>query len=394
MSPTERHAMSSTMSPTTMTAMVRYSYGSPDRLRLDHVERPGIGDDDVRVRVRAAGLDQGVWHVVTGLPYGVRAAGFGLLRPKAAVPGMDVAGTVESVGRGVTRFHVGDQVFGTCPGSFAEYAATGQGCLALKPGNLTFAQAAVIPTSGFAALQGLRDTGRIRAGQHVLGIGTGGGVGSFAVQLAKSFGAQVTGVCSTGKVGLVRSIGADEVIDYTRDDFTAGPTRYDLILDTAGGRSLSRLRGVLRGGASSSSGPKGGDGGFRAQTDSCGPWPCPRSSRSGSARCSPHPAPTTWISSPTSQRPAGSRPWSTEPSRWRRCPRRSITCEPVASAARSPLTCSSVDVALGAETGQPRPDPTSHRLRGNPSCSPRRSHDAATTNPYVPEWPSCWRSAF
>ncbi len=237
--------MSSTMSPTTMTAMVRYSYGSPDRLRLDHVERPGIRDDDVLVRVRAAGLDQGVWHVVTGLPYGVRAAGFGLRRPKAAVPGLDVAGTVEFTGRGVTRFHVGDQVFGTCPGSFAEYAATGQGCLALKPGNLTFAQAAVIPTSGFAALQGLRDTGRIRAGQHVLVIGAGGGVGSFAVQLAKSFGAQVTGVCSTGKVGLVRSIGADEVIDYTRDDFTAGPTRYDLILDTAGGRSLSRLRGVL-----------------------------------------------------------------------------------------------------------------------------------------------------
>lgn len=237
--------MPTTRRPRTMTAMVRYSYGPPDRLRLDDVERPGIGHGDVLVRVRAAGLDQGVWHVVTGLPYGVRAAGFGLWRPKSAIPGMDVAGTVAAVGRDVTRFRVGDQVFGTCPGSFAQYAATSQERLALKPGNLTFEQAAVIPTSGFTALQGLRDTGRIRAGQHILVIGAGGGVGSFAVQLAKSFGAQVTGVCSTSKVGLVRSIGADHVIDYTRNDFTTGSTRYDVILDTAGGRSLSHLRKVL-----------------------------------------------------------------------------------------------------------------------------------------------------
>ncbi|MEU7984981.1 NAD(P)-dependent alcohol dehydrogenase [Streptosporangium canum] len=230
---------------TTMKAMVRDAYCSPDALRLGDIDRPVAGDDDVLVRVHAAGVDQGVWHLVTGLPYVVRVAGFGLLRPGSRVPGLDVAGRVEAVGRNVTRFRPGDEVFGTCGGSFAEYACAREDRLAGKPANVTFEQAAAVPTSAVAALQALRDRGQVRAGRKVLVIGAGGGVGTFAVQLAKALGADVTGVCGTTKTDLVRSIGADDVIDYTREDFADGARRYDLILDTAGRRPLSRLRRAL-----------------------------------------------------------------------------------------------------------------------------------------------------
>ncbi|WP_231509512.1 NAD(P)-dependent alcohol dehydrogenase [Streptosporangium roseum] len=230
---------------TTMKAIVRDTYCSPDALELGDIGRPVAGDGDVLIRVHAAGVDQGVWHLVTGLPYLVRIAVLRPLRPGSRVPGLDVAGRVEAVGRDVTRFRPGDEVFGTCDGSFAEYACAREDRLAGKPANVTFEQAAAVPTSAFAALQGLRDRGRIQAGQRVLVIGAGGGVGTFAVQLAKALGADVTGVCGPAKTDLVRSIGADDVIDYTREDFADGARRYDLILDTAGRRSLSHLRRAL-----------------------------------------------------------------------------------------------------------------------------------------------------
>jgi NADPH:quinone reductase-like Zn-dependent oxidoreductase len=228
-----------------MKAIVQEKYRSPDGLELKEIDKPVVGDDDVLVRVHAAGVDQGVWHLVTGLPYLLRIVGFGLRRPRTRVPGLDVAGRVEAVGRNVIRFQPGDEVFGTCSGSYAEYACAQQDKFAPKPANVTFEQAAAVPTSAFAALQGLRGGAQIQAGQKVLVIGAGGGVGTFAVQLAKEFGANVTGVCSTKKTDLVRSIGADDVIDYTREDFADSPRRYDLILDTAGGRSLSHLRRAL-----------------------------------------------------------------------------------------------------------------------------------------------------
>ena len=228
-----------------MKAIVQDKYGSPDILQLREIDRPTVGDDEVLVRVHAAGVDQGVWHLMAGLPYLLRVAGFGLRAPKNPVRGSDAAGRVEAVGENVTRFQPGDEVFGTCRGSFAEYACARADRLAPKPANLTFEQAAAVPVSGCAALQAVRDQGRVRPGQHVLIIGAGGGVGTFAVQLAKAFGAEVTGVCSTTKTDLVRSIGADHVIDYTREDFADGRNRYDVILDIAGNRSLSHLRRAL-----------------------------------------------------------------------------------------------------------------------------------------------------
>ncbi|WP_336206789.1 NAD(P)-dependent alcohol dehydrogenase [Nonomuraea sp. LPB2021202275-12-8] len=228
-----------------MKAIVLNAYCSPDQLELGDLDQPVPGDGEVLLRVHAAGLDQGVWHVVTGLPHLVRLAGVGVRRPKAGVPGMDVAGRVEAVGANVTRFRPGDEVFGTCDGSYAEYVCAKEDGLAHKPAGITFEQAAAVPVSGFAALQGVRDKGRIRAGQKVLVIGAGGGVGTYAVQLARTFGADVTGVCSGAKADLVRSIGAGDVIDYTREDFADGTRRYDLILDTAGNRSLSHLRRAL-----------------------------------------------------------------------------------------------------------------------------------------------------
>jgi len=228
-----------------MKAVVQDSYGSADVLRVGEIEKPEISDDDVMVRVHAAGLDPGVWHLMTGLPYLVRIMGYGLRAPKTRVPGNDLAGRIEAVGKNVTRFHTGDEVFGAANGSFAEYACAKEDLVALKPTNLTFEQAAAVPTSAFTALQGLRDHGRIEAGQSVLIIGASGGVGHYAVQLARAFGAEVTGVCSTTKVDMVRSIGADHVIDYKKEDFTAMGGKYDLILDTAGARPLTRLRRAL-----------------------------------------------------------------------------------------------------------------------------------------------------
>ncbi len=230
---------------TTMRAIVQDKYGSTNVLELQEVARPEIGDDDVLIRVRAAGVDPGVWHLMTGLPYLVRLAGYGIRAPKTRVRGSDVAGTVEEVGPSVTRFQPGDEVFGTCDGAFAEYASAREERLALKPATLTFEQAAAVATSGFTALQGLRDRGEVQAGQKVLVIGASGGVGTSAVQIARAFGAEVTGVCSTRNVDMVRSIGADHVIDYTRDDFADGAQSYDVILDTAGNRPLSLLRRAL-----------------------------------------------------------------------------------------------------------------------------------------------------
>ena len=235
----------STRRAATMTAVVGRSYGSPDLLTVETVARPAIGDGDVMIRVRAAGLDQGVWHTVTGLPYGIRAAGFGLRAPTNPVPGFDVAGVVEAIGRDVTRFAVGDAVFGTCAGSYAQYAAAPERHLVLKPPSVSFEQAAAAPSSAMGALQALRDHGRVASGQRVLVTGAGGGVGTFAVQFAAAFAAQVTGVCSTSKVDLVRSIGAHDVIDYTREEITARPTRYDLVIDTGGDRTVSQLRAAL-----------------------------------------------------------------------------------------------------------------------------------------------------
>ena len=228
-----------------MKAIVRDTYGSPDVLELRDIDKPEIGDEEVHLRVHAAGLDRGVWHVMAGLPYPIRLAGYGLRAPKNPVIGSDVAGIVETVGKNVSRFQPGDEVFGIGKGSFAEYVCAREDKLAPKPANLTFEQAAVLAVSGLPALQALRDHGRVGPGQKVLVIGASGGVGTYAVQLAKAFGAHVTGVCSTTKVDMVRSIGADQVIDYTREDFAEGDQRYDLILDIGGNSTLSRLRRAL-----------------------------------------------------------------------------------------------------------------------------------------------------
>ena len=229
----------------TIKAIVQERYGAPvDVLHLGDVPAPIAGDDEVTVRVLAASAFIGDWHIVTGLPYAIRAVS-GLRAPKQHIKGQDFAGRVESVGSNVTGLRVGDEVFGTFEGSFAEKARARLDRIAPKPENLTFEKAATVPSTGSTALQGLRDVGKVAPGQQVLIIGAAGGVGSFAVQIAKAFGAHVTGVCSTTKVDLVRSIGADEVIDYTRADFAETGRRYDLILDTAGNRSVSHLRRAL-----------------------------------------------------------------------------------------------------------------------------------------------------
>jgi NADPH:quinone reductase-like Zn-dependent oxidoreductase len=231
--------------PETMKAIVRDTYGSADVLELRDIDRPVVGDDEVLVRVCAAGVDQGVWHIMAGLPYPIRLTGYGLRAPKNPVLGADVAGVVEAVGNGVTRFQPGDEVFGIAKGSYAEYARASQDKLAPKPANLTLEQAAVVAISGLTALQGLRDHAQVCPGQNVLIVGASGGVGTYAVQVAKVFGAHVTGVCSTTKVDLVRSLGAEHVIDYTREDFADGQQRYEVILDIGGNASLSRLRRAL-----------------------------------------------------------------------------------------------------------------------------------------------------
>jgi NADPH:quinone reductase-like Zn-dependent oxidoreductase len=253
----------------TMKAIVQDKYGSADVLELRDVEKPQPGDDELLIRVHAAGLDPGVWHLMTGLPYLVRAMGFGFRKPKIRIRGVDAAGTVEAAGKNVIRLKQGDQVYGTCDGSFAEYACAKAERFAPKPANLTFEQAAAVPISGMTALNSLRDAGKLQPGQKVLIIGAAGGVGTYAVQLAKAFGAAVTGVCSTSKANLVRALGADEVIDYTREDFTDGTRQFDLILDTAGRQPLSQLRRALTPqGTLVIVGGEGGDrwlGGFQRQ---------------------------------------------------------------------------------------------------------------------------------
>jgi len=226
-----------------MKAIVYRRYGSPDVLACEEIEKPAPGDDEVLIKVRAASVNPLDRHIMRGRPFLLRIA-FGLRKPRLR-PGRDVAGQVEAVGRNVTQFKAGDEVFGACSGALAEYACPREKALVTKPNNVTFEQAASVPVAGLTALQGLRDKGKIRPGQKVLINGAGGGVGTFAVQIAKSFGADVTGVCSTGKVDMVRSIGADRVIDYTQHDFTEGTQRYDLIFDLAATHSLSEYRRVL-----------------------------------------------------------------------------------------------------------------------------------------------------
>lgn len=228
----------------TMRAIVQHGYGSADVLRVEQVPRPRPGDNEVLVRVCAASLSRGTWHLMSGKPYVMRL-GTGFRGPKKPAVGQDLAGTVVAIGASVTRFALGEDVFGVGSGSFAEYAVAREDKLARKPGNISFEQAASVPVSGSTALQALRKVGLVAPGQKVLIIGASGGVGTFAVQLAKAFDTHVTGVCSTAKLDFVRSIGADRVIDYTTTDFSNTSDRYDLILDIGGNASLRRLRRVL-----------------------------------------------------------------------------------------------------------------------------------------------------
>lgn len=237
-----------------MKAIVQTGYGSPDEvLEIRDIDKPVVEEDEVLIQVRASSMHPDVWHVVTGQPYVLRIMGAGLLKPKNPSPGTEVAGRVESVGKSVTRFQPGDEVFGEIVkghqwkngGAFAEYVSAPEDSLELKPSNLTFEQAAAIPTSALIALQGVRYEGRVQPGQRVLVNGAGGGVGIFALQIAKSYGGEVTGVDSGEKLDMLRSIGADKVIDYTREDFTRSGERYDLIVDVPGNHTLSECRRAL-----------------------------------------------------------------------------------------------------------------------------------------------------
>ncbi|PMR62573.1 NAD(P)-dependent alcohol dehydrogenase [Verrucosispora sp. ts21] len=228
-----------------MRAIVQDSYGPADVLRLGAVDRPRVGDDEVLVQVRAAAVDPGVWIFMVGQPYLVRLAS-GLRRPRVPVRGRDLAGVVAEVGARVTRFRPGDEVFGTClRGSYAEFASTSARRLAHKPANVSFAQAAAAPVSGLTALRAVRDSGAVRPGQRVMVIGASGGVGSQAVQIAKAYGATVTGVCAPARADLVRSLGADDVLDYTREEVDRDGPVYDVVIDTGGDRPLSLMRRAL-----------------------------------------------------------------------------------------------------------------------------------------------------
>jgi 2-desacetyl-2-hydroxyethyl bacteriochlorophyllide A dehydrogenase len=230
--------------PAAMKAIVYTQYGSPDVLRLIEVATPAPKDNEVLIRVRAAAVNPLDWHLMRGEPRIARLV-FGPIKPRDTRPGRDVAGEVVEVGKNVTHFKPGDAVFGVCRGAFAEYACALESRLVTKPDNVTFEQAAAVPVAALTALQGLRDRGRIRNGHKVLINGAAGGVGSFAVQIAESFGADVTGVCSTGNVDRVRAIGAHHVIDYTREDFTRSGQRYDVVFDAVGNRSLADCRRAM-----------------------------------------------------------------------------------------------------------------------------------------------------
>jgi NADPH:quinone reductase-like Zn-dependent oxidoreductase len=227
-----------------MRAIVQHIYGTADTWQLDDVGLPEIGTREVLVQVHSAGLDRGTWHLMAGLPYATRL-GFGFRAPKNPIPGLDLAGTVVSIGKEVARFSVGDEVFGIGKGAFAEFAAAREDKLALKPSSLPFEQAAAVPISGSTALRAATDIGHVEAGQSVLVMGASGGFGSYAVQICAALGAEVTGVCSAAKADFVRSLGAGHTIDYARDDFAEGPTKYDAILDIAGNSSISHLRHAL-----------------------------------------------------------------------------------------------------------------------------------------------------
>jgi NADPH:quinone reductase-like Zn-dependent oxidoreductase len=227
-----------------MKAIVQSRYGSPEVLRLEEIYKPVVKDDDVLVRVRAAAVNIGDWHLLRGMPYVVRLVS-GVRGPRRPIPGLDIAGEVEAVGGNVKQLRPGDDVFGWCNGAFAEYASAAENNLLPKPANLTFEQSAAVGDSAFTALAAVRDQGKVRPGQRVLINGASGGVGTFAVQIAKSFGAHVTGVCGTRNVDMIRSIGADQVIDYTKEDFTQSAERYDAMLDLVGSRSLSDCRRAL-----------------------------------------------------------------------------------------------------------------------------------------------------
>ncbi|MCG8459445.1 MAG: NAD(P)-dependent alcohol dehydrogenase [Holophagales bacterium] len=233
-----------TMRPATMRAATFDCYGSPDVIKVEEMERPRCGPGEVLVAVRAASVNPFDWHRMTGTPYLVRMQG-GWTRPKSRQLGIDVAGVIVSAGENVTRLAVGDEVFGSVVGAFAEYVAVQEDGLVPKPAGITFEEAAAVPTGALTAVQGLRDHGRLEPGQHVLINGAAGGVGTYAVQLAKHFGAEVTGVCSTRNVGMVRGLGADHVVDYTTDDFTADRSEYDLILDNMGNRRIAHYKRCL-----------------------------------------------------------------------------------------------------------------------------------------------------
>jgi NADPH:quinone reductase-like Zn-dependent oxidoreductase len=229
-----------------MKAMVYHTYGSPEVLKLEEIQKPIPKDDEVLVKVHAASVNAADWHLLTADIFLVRLMGGGLLKPKDTRLGADIAGRVEAVGRNVKQFRPGDEVFGDIShGSFAEYVCAHEDALALKPAKMTFEQAVAVPLAAFTALQGLRDKGQIKLGQKVLINGASGGVGTFAVQIAKSFGTEVTGVCSTRNLDLVRSLGADHVIDYMQEDFTKNGQRYDLIFDAVGNRSVSDYKRAL-----------------------------------------------------------------------------------------------------------------------------------------------------
>jgi NADPH:quinone reductase-like Zn-dependent oxidoreductase len=245
----------------TMQAVVRHQYGPASALQVAQVAVPAITDEQMLIEVKAAGLDRGAWHLMTGRPYLLRIAGYGLRRPRTPGLGRELAGVVQAVGSQVQGFQPGDRVYGIAEGAFAEYAAARPGQLAHLPEQIAFTDGAAVPISAMTALQALRNHGRLRSGQRVLIIGASGGVGSFAVQLARTLGAHVTGVCSAAKVDLVRSLGADEVIDYTQGDFTRSPQRYDLVLDIGGNRRVSQLRRLLT--ASGTLVFVGGEGGDR-----------------------------------------------------------------------------------------------------------------------------------
>ena len=244
MQTTTNQRATATAAPT-MRAVTQHSYGTAEVLSIERIDRPTIAADEVLIEVVAAGLDRGVWHLMTGLPYLIRLMGYGFRRPKNPVPGADVAGRVVDIGEEVTRFAVGDEVFGIANGSFAEFAAAKESKLVDKPATISFDEAAASTISGITALQALTKVGRLQTGHHVLVIGASGGVGSFAVQLAKALGATVTGVASTSKLDAVRRLGADHVVDYTTTAIDDGDRRYDLIIDTGGRNRLAHIRRVL-----------------------------------------------------------------------------------------------------------------------------------------------------